>query len=108
MPEELRVSIEKLVYGGDGLAHADGNTVFVPYVLPALSDLRRLPLPAYPGRGAVAAEERDFARDAVAARRNPVDWANSGAFCGALWISQSRAVGGAQRQSAGAWVLSAG
>src|SRR5258708_14154267 len=34
MPYELRISIEKLVYGGDGLAHADGNTVFVPYVLP--------------------------------------------------------------------------
>jgi 23S rRNA (uracil1939-C5)-methyltransferase len=34
MPHELRLSIEKLVYGGDGLAHADGNTVFVPYVLP--------------------------------------------------------------------------
>src|ERR1700736_2169980 len=34
MSEELRVSIEKLVYGGDGLAHADGNTIFVPYVLP--------------------------------------------------------------------------
>ncbi len=34
MDEELRLSIEKLVYGGDGLAHADGNTVFVPYVLP--------------------------------------------------------------------------
>jgi 23S rRNA (uracil1939-C5)-methyltransferase len=34
MHDELRVSIEKLVYGGDGLAHADGNTVFVPYVLP--------------------------------------------------------------------------
>jgi 23S rRNA (uracil1939-C5)-methyltransferase len=34
MPEELLLSIEKLVYGGDGLAHADGNTVFVPYVLP--------------------------------------------------------------------------
>jgi 23S rRNA (uracil1939-C5)-methyltransferase len=34
MAEELRLSIEKLVYGGDGLAHADGNTVFVPYVLP--------------------------------------------------------------------------
>src|SRR6266404_6194899 len=33
MSEELRISIEKLVYGGDGLAHADGNTVFVPYVL---------------------------------------------------------------------------
>jgi 23S rRNA (uracil1939-C5)-methyltransferase len=34
MAEELKLSIEKLVYGGDGLAHADGNTVFVPYVLP--------------------------------------------------------------------------
>lgn len=34
MNDELRLSIEKLVYGGDGLAHADGNTVFVPYVLP--------------------------------------------------------------------------
>lgn len=34
MNEELTLSIEKLVYGGDGLGHADGNTVFVPYVLP--------------------------------------------------------------------------
>src|SRR3979490_3153736 len=34
MRDELRISVEKLVYGGDGLAHADGNTVFVPYVLP--------------------------------------------------------------------------
>jgi len=34
MADELRLSIENLVYGGDGLAHADGNTVFVPYVLP--------------------------------------------------------------------------
>jgi len=34
MADELLLSIEKLVYGGDGLAHADGKTVFVPYVLP--------------------------------------------------------------------------
>jgi 23S rRNA (uracil1939-C5)-methyltransferase len=34
MSDELTLSIEKLVYGGDGLAHADGNTVFAPYVLP--------------------------------------------------------------------------
>lgn len=34
MADELRLSVEKLVYGGDGLAHADGSTVFVPYVLP--------------------------------------------------------------------------
>src|SRR5437867_5887979 len=34
MPDELRLSIEKLIYGGDGLAHADADTVFVPYVLP--------------------------------------------------------------------------
>ncbi|MDQ1410122.1 MAG: rRNA (uracil1939-C5)-methyltransferase [Acidobacteriaceae bacterium] len=34
MSDELLLLIEKLVYGGDGLTHADGNTVFVPYVLP--------------------------------------------------------------------------
>jgi 23S rRNA (uracil1939-C5)-methyltransferase len=34
MSEELLLSVEKLVYGGNGLAHADGNTVFVPFVLP--------------------------------------------------------------------------
>ena len=34
MADELRLSIEKLIYGGEGLAYADGNTVFVPYVLP--------------------------------------------------------------------------
>jgi len=28
------VTIEKLIYGGDGLAHYDGRTVFVPFVLP--------------------------------------------------------------------------
>lgn len=32
--EELTLTVEKLVYGGDGLAHADGSTVFVPYTLP--------------------------------------------------------------------------
>ena len=35
MPDQLQLSIEKLVYGGDGLGHTDGNTVFLPYVLPA-------------------------------------------------------------------------
>jgi 23S rRNA (uracil1939-C5)-methyltransferase len=34
MNDEFLLSIEKLLYGGDGLAHADGNTVFVPFVLP--------------------------------------------------------------------------
>jgi 23S rRNA (uracil1939-C5)-methyltransferase len=34
MAEELRLMIEKLVYGGDGLGHAEGNTVFAPFVLP--------------------------------------------------------------------------
>ncbi len=34
MSEELRFPIEKLVYGGDGLGHAGGQTVFVPFVLP--------------------------------------------------------------------------
>ena len=31
----MDVTIEKLIYGGDGLAHHEGSTVFVPYVLPA-------------------------------------------------------------------------
>ena len=34
MAEELLLSIEKLLYKGDGLAHAEGSTVFVPFVLP--------------------------------------------------------------------------
>ena len=34
MSDELQLLIEKMVYGGDGLSHADGNTAFVPYVLP--------------------------------------------------------------------------
>lgn len=31
----MEITIEKLVYGGDGLAHHEGSTVFVPFVLPA-------------------------------------------------------------------------
>jgi len=34
MSDELQLLIEKMVYGGDGLSHAAGNTVFVPFVLP--------------------------------------------------------------------------
>lgn len=30
----MNVKIEKLVYGGEGLGHAEGHTVFVPFVLP--------------------------------------------------------------------------
>jgi 23S rRNA (uracil1939-C5)-methyltransferase len=30
----MDVTIEKLIYGGEGLAHRDGATVFVPFVLP--------------------------------------------------------------------------
>lgn len=33
----MELRIEKLVYGGDGLAHHEGATVFVPYVLPGES-----------------------------------------------------------------------
>lgn len=31
----MELTIEKLIYGGDGLGHHDGSTVFVPFVLPA-------------------------------------------------------------------------
>ena len=30
----MEVRIEKLIYGGEGLGHAEGSTVFVPFVLP--------------------------------------------------------------------------
>jgi len=30
----MTLKIEKLVYGGEGLGHSEGNTVFVPFVLP--------------------------------------------------------------------------
>src|ERR1700730_6983030 len=30
----MDVTIEKLIYGGEGLAHHQGSTVFVPFVLP--------------------------------------------------------------------------
>jgi 23S rRNA (uracil1939-C5)-methyltransferase len=31
--DSLTLTVDKMVYGGDGLAHADGCTVFIPYVL---------------------------------------------------------------------------
>jgi 23S rRNA (uracil1939-C5)-methyltransferase len=34
MTTAFDLRIEKLVYGGDGLAHHEGRTVFVPYVMP--------------------------------------------------------------------------
>jgi 23S rRNA (uracil1939-C5)-methyltransferase len=34
MSTELQLLIEKLIYGGEGLSHTEGNTVFVPFVLP--------------------------------------------------------------------------
>jgi len=30
----IEITIEKLIYGGEGLAHGDGATIFVPFVLP--------------------------------------------------------------------------
>ncbi len=44
--DPLRLRVEKLVYGGDGLAHdPDGNAVSVPFSLPGeLIELRTLPL----------------------------------------------------------------
>src|SRR5690349_14542590 len=33
-PQPIRLQIEKLVYGGNGLAHSAGRAVFVPFTLP--------------------------------------------------------------------------
>jgi len=47
MPDELNIkTIEKLVYGGDGLAHADAKQfVYVYDVMPAESGCGRQPSP---------------------------------------------------------------
>ena len=34
MPEPIEIRVEKLVYGGEGLARHEGQTVFAPFVLP--------------------------------------------------------------------------
>ncbi len=56
----MNVKIEKLVYGGDGLAHADGRTVFVPFVLPGEVAAVRL-----------VQEKKKFARGRVEALLEP-------------------------------------
>ena len=35
LSRRIDVKIEKLIYGGEGLAHHEGSTVFVPFVLPS-------------------------------------------------------------------------
>ncbi len=62
------VRVEKLVYGGDGLAHHEGKPVFVPFVLPGevvdvfpLQESRKL-IRALPGELRETAAERIEAR----------------------------------------------
>jgi 23S rRNA (uracil1939-C5)-methyltransferase len=50
----MQLKIEKLVYGGEGMGHADGVAVFVPFVLPGETVAVRL-----------AAQKKKFARGRV-------------------------------------------
>jgi 23S rRNA (uracil1939-C5)-methyltransferase len=50
-PKAIKLNIEKLVAGGDGLAFLDGKAVFVPYALPGETVLAR-----------IAADKRDYAQ----------------------------------------------
>ena len=34
IPNQFEVTVEKLVYGGEGLARLDGRVVLAPFVLP--------------------------------------------------------------------------
>jgi hypothetical protein len=74
----------------------------------AFSEMRRLPLPAYSRRRATEAKERDSARDAFPAGRHHLGRRNRGAFRGTLRLQKSRAMGGAQRDAAGAGLFLAG
>ncbi|MBI4467503.1 MAG: class I SAM-dependent RNA methyltransferase, partial [Acidobacteria bacterium] len=62
--ESFTVRVEKLVYGGDGLAHHNGKPVFVPFVLPGevlevfpVEESRKL-IRALPGELREAAPDR--------------------------------------------------
>ena len=62
--DNFNVKIEKLVYGGDGLAYHDGKPVFVPFVLPGeevevipIEESRKL-VRALPAQVMQAAEQR--------------------------------------------------
>ena len=62
--EPFTIRIEKLVYGGDGLAYHEGKPVFVPFVLPGevlevfpIEESRKL-IRALPGALREAAGER--------------------------------------------------
>lgn len=46
-PERHRVTIEKLIYGGDALARIDGQAVFIPFALPG----EEVEIRTSPGRG---------------------------------------------------------
>ena len=53
MPTQENLTIEKLVYGGDGLARLDTRVVFTPYVLPGekvLCDVQRIKNDLWRGR----------------------------------------------------------
>ena len=67
MPDPMEVRIEKLVYGGEGLAHHEGHTVFAPFVLPD-EDVSIEPLETRKKfiRGRVAEIKRPSADRAVA------------------------------------------
>ncbi len=103
MADELRLLIEKLVYGGDGLAHADGNTVFVPYVLPgeevraATKSKRKKLVWAELLEVTSASKDREKAR-----------CAHSRTHGRTVWLSQPGTVGGAQRDAARDRILFAG
>ena len=56
------VEIEKLVYGGEGLARVDGRVVFVPFVMPGEKVALVEPIP--PGRKPARAGVREWIRPA--------------------------------------------
>src|SRR5437016_359930 len=73
--------------------------------LSAFPEVRRVPLSTYFRRRAAEVEERNFARDTLAPRRHSLGWPDSRARGGAVWLPQSRAMGGARRDAARAGIF---
>src|SRR4051812_20899730 len=66
-PNEIELNIEKLVYGGDGLARSNGQVVLTPYVLPG----ERVTAEAVSAKGGLMRAQTKAVLDAAPGRVAP-------------------------------------
>ena len=80
----IRLTIESLAGGGDGVGHADGYAVFVPFTAPGdLVDVE----PGRPGQGRVKAVLRRVIREGASRQKPPCS--RAGVCGGCRWLHVS-------------------